>query len=61
MLTLSLELCFTVIQIHLKISKNTQINIPSKAVPQKSRTWSVLFAIEPVASPNSSWHIVTTH
>ena len=27
--------------------------LPSKAVPQKSRTWSVLFAIKPVASPNS--------
>ena len=53
MLTLSLELCFTVIQIHLKISKNTQINIPSKAVTQKSRTWFVLFAIEPAAAAKS--------
>ena len=38
------------IKIHLKISKNTQINIPSKAVTQKSRTWFVLFAIEPAAA-----------
>ena len=41
------------IKIHLKISKNTQINIPSKAVPEKSRTWFILFAIEPVATPSS--------
>ena len=47
------------IKIHLKISKNTQINIPSKAVTQKSRTWFVLFAIEPAAAAKSRQSCLT--